>query len=82
MDYRVFDLKSRAPLDTLELHVLARAYYAAWRAVHGTTPESRHPMPMLNAFFDFNASPTEPLQHHDSAAQSGAATPMAAFVKD
>lgn len=60
MDYRVFDLESRAPLDTLELHVLARAYYAAWRAVHGAEPERRHPMPMFNAFFDFDDSPASP----------------------
>jgi hypothetical protein len=56
MDYRVFDLETRAPLDTLELHVLARAYYAAWRAVHGTTPESQHPLPMFNAYFEFEDS--------------------------
>jgi hypothetical protein len=68
MDYRVFDLESRAALDTLELHVLARAYYAAWRAVYGTPPESRHPMPMFNVYFDFEAPPAMPLQHGDSAA--------------
>jgi hypothetical protein len=55
MDYRILDLQSRRPLDTLELHVLARAYYAAWRAVHGSAPESRHPMPMFNVVFDFDA---------------------------
>jgi hypothetical protein len=69
MDYRVFDLKSSAPLDTLELHVLARAYFAAWRAVHRTTPESRHPMPMFNAFFDFYAPPMMSARSSDNAAQ-------------
>jgi hypothetical protein len=73
MDYRVFDLKSGAPLDTLELHVLARAYYAAWRAVHGTTPESQHPMPMFDVFFEFEASSERPLERGDSAAQLVAA---------
>jgi hypothetical protein len=57
MNYRILDLNSRRPLDTLELHVLARAYYAAWRAVHGTVPEDRHPLPMLNALIDFEALP-------------------------
>ena len=70
MDYRVFDLETRAPLDMLELHVLARAYYAAWRAVHGSAPENRHPMPMFNVCFDFEASPAKPLQHDDTAGQA------------
>lgn len=56
MNYRVFDLKTRVPLDTLELHVLARAYHAAWRAVHGFTPERQHPLPMLNVALEFNDS--------------------------
>lgn len=62
MNYRVSDLRTRAPLDTLELHVLARAYYAAWLAVHGVTPESRHPMPMFNASFEFDDSSARFLQ--------------------
>jgi hypothetical protein len=70
MDYRVFDLETRAPLDTLELHVLARAYYAAWRVVHGTPPEGRHPLPMFNVFFEFDASSAKPLHGGDSAAQA------------
>lgn len=56
MDYRVFDLKSHAPIDTLELYVLARAYAAAWRVVHGAPPENRHPMPMFNVVFEFDTS--------------------------
>ena len=67
MNYRVFDIKSRAPLDTLELHVLARAYYAAWLAIHGTTPEGRHPMPMFNVVFDFDDSSAILLQGGDNA---------------
>lgn len=56
MDYRVFDLESRAPLDTLELHVLARAYRAAWQAVHGTLPEGPHPLPMLRSVVEYGSS--------------------------
>jgi hypothetical protein len=70
MDYRVFDLETRAPLDTLELHVLARAYYAAWRAVHGITPEGRHPLPMFNVFFEFDASSATPLPGSDGGSQA------------
>ena len=62
MNYRVFDLETRAPLDTLELHVLARAYYAAWEAVHGFAPEGRHPLPMLNVTFEFDDPSESSLQ--------------------
>lgn len=76
LHYRVFDLTSSAALDTLELHVLARAYYAAWRAVHGAPPEDRHPMPMFNALFDFGASPAMAAQGNDGAAHTVAAGSM------
>lgn len=56
MNYRLYDLKTRAPLDTLELHVLARAYFAAWRAVHGTLPEGPHPLPMLRSVVEYGSS--------------------------
>jgi len=75
MDYRVFDLETRAPLDTLELHVLARAYYAAWRAVHGTKPEGRHPMPMFNVFFEFEDSSARSLQQENDARQPPTSQP-------
>ena len=69
MNYRVFALESNAALDTLELHVLARAYCAAWRVVYGKPPQGRHPMPMFNVFFDFDDSSAMPLQRGDEAEQ-------------
>ena len=62
MNYRVFDPETRAPLDTLELHVLARAYYAAWQAVYGFAPEDRHPLPMLNVAFEYSDPSESSLQ--------------------
>ncbi len=59
-NYRVSDLETGAPLETLELHVLARAYYAAWLAVHGVAPQNRHPLPMLHAAFEFDEPPAAP----------------------
>ena len=59
-NYRVSDLETGAPLETLELHVLARAYYAAWLAVHGIAPQKWHPLPMLNAAFEFGEPPAMP----------------------
>lgn len=76
MNYRILGQQNHALLDTLELHVLARAYYAAWRVIHGMAPEGRHPMPVFNVFFDFDAFPAMPLQRRDSAAQSVAAGSM------
>jgi len=54
MDYQVVDAKTGEPLDVLELHVLARAYYAAWRVVRGPEPEGRHSIPTLHTNIDFN----------------------------
>lgn len=62
MNYRVFDPETRAPLDTLELHVLARAYYAAWQAVHGFAPERQHQLPMLNVTFEYSDPSESSLQ--------------------
>ena len=38
MNYRTFKQSSRERLDALELHLLARAYYAAWWRVHNSEP--------------------------------------------
>jgi hypothetical protein len=81
MDYRVFDLETRAPLDTLELHVLARAYYAAWRAVHGATPEGRHPLPMFNVYFEFDASSARSLQKGNDARQPPTSQPPSSGLR-
>jgi len=72
MNYRILAGQNHALLDTLELHVLARAYYAAWRVVYGKPPQGRHPMPMFNVFFDFDDSSAMPLQRGNRSAQSAA----------
>ena len=56
MDYKVVDMRTGAPLDLLDLHVLARAYYAAWRVVHGPEPKGKHPMPTLHVLIDYGSS--------------------------
>lgn len=55
MKYRIFKLGKREPLDELELHVLARAYYAAWQCMHGSAPVREHVMPRLGLLIDFGA---------------------------
>ena len=59
MHYRILDLTTGEPLDTLALHVLARAYYAAWLAIHDRAPESRHPMPALRVVIDYSGVGTQ-----------------------
>ena len=51
------------PLDTLEMHVLARAYRAAWRSLHACDPVSRHVIESLDVMFVFGNQP-----HTDPAA--------------
>ncbi len=68
MNYRIFRLGTREPMDELELHVMAKAYYAAWQCVHGRAPVREHIMPRLGLLIDFGApaasGPGESL--HDS----------------
>ena len=45
------------PLDTLEMHVLARAYRAAWRSLHACDPVSRHVIESLDVMFVFGNQP-------------------------
>ena len=45
------------PLDTLEMHVLARAYRAAWRSLHARDPVSRHVIVSLDVMIVFGNQP-------------------------
>jgi len=53
IDYSVFTLRDRAPVDALEAHVLARAYEAAWRALYRCDPVGRHVIEALGLAIDF-----------------------------
>jgi hypothetical protein len=57
MKHRVLSQTTREPLDALELHVLAKAYYAAWWRVHGSEPIGKHAIPSLEVVIDFRDSP-------------------------
>jgi hypothetical protein len=67
MNYRIFRLGTREPMDELELHVLAKAYYAAWQCVHGRVPVREHIMPRLGLLIDF--SPPKPVENGASPAK-------------
>ena len=44
-------------LDTLEMHVLARAYRAAWRSLHARDPVSMHVIEGLDVMIVFGSRP-------------------------
>ena len=53
MDYRLFRLSDSEPIETLEGHVLARAYDAAWRALYLCEPVGQHVIAGLGLTIDF-----------------------------
>lgn len=57
--YSIYSVSGMEPLDTLELHVLARAYRAAWRAMYARDPEDRHVIASLEVMIVFG-SPSDP----------------------
>jgi len=62
MNYRIINQATRESLDAIELHVLARAYQAAWQRMHDCKPLFEHAIPDLNLLIDFLPEPqrTEP----------------------
>jgi hypothetical protein len=59
MGYRLYSNSTGEPFDTVEMHVLAKAYRAAWRAVHGSEPAHCHILTGLDLLIDFE-SETQP----------------------
>ena len=53
MDYTLFRLYDRDRVDTLEAHVLARAYLDAWRALYMCEPIGEHALDNLGLGIDF-----------------------------
>lgn len=53
MIYRILRQTTREPMDELEFHVLARAYYAAWCCVHDSEPLREHAIANLDLLIDF-----------------------------
>lgn len=63
MNYRVMKQHTFERIDALELHLLARAYYAAWKRVHQSEPIHEHAIPSLNLLIYF-----EPVRSRAQAA--------------
>ncbi len=53
MDYTLFRIHDRNRVDTLEAHVLARAYVDAWRALYLCEPIGEHTLESLGLGIDF-----------------------------
>ena len=53
--YSIFRRSSRESLDTIEMHVLARAYRAAWRSIHARDPVSAHAIESLDLMIVFQS---------------------------
>ena len=55
MHYSLFRLCDSEPIETLEGLVLARAYEAAWRALHRCEPVGQHAIESLGLAIDFGS---------------------------
>jgi hypothetical protein len=53
MEYTLFSIADCQPIDTLEAHVLAQAYDAAWRALYSCEPAGQHVIEALGLAIEF-----------------------------
>jgi hypothetical protein len=67
LEYSIYSWPGMEPLDAIEMHVLARAYWAAWRSLHARDPAGRHVIASLDVVIVFGPRPLSA-----SAAQSAA----------
>jgi hypothetical protein len=51
--FQVLSLSGNAAAETVEAHVLARAYRTMWRARHGAEPAGQHVIASLDLIIDF-----------------------------
>ena len=58
-EYRIFSHSSGEPLDTVEMHVLARAYRAVWRSLFASDPRGPRVIASLDVLFVFSAEGVE-----------------------
>ena len=54
LEHSIYSWSSMEPLDTLEMHVLARAYRAAWRSFHARDPVNWHVIESLDVMIVFH----------------------------
>ena len=59
MNYSIYTHSSGEPLDAVEMHVLARAYRAAWRALFAREPVGPHVLRALDVMFVYAVEPPD-----------------------
>ena len=58
-EYNIFSHSRGEPLNTVEMHVLARAYRATWRSLFASDPRGPHVISALDVLFVFSAEDLE-----------------------
>lgn len=61
--YSIYSWPGTEPLDSIEMHVLARAYRDAWRSLHAREPASRHVIASLGVVIVFGGTVPSPAQN-------------------
>lgn len=56
MTFKLYSRTSGKPLDTVEMHVLAKAYRAAWRSQYTNDPTGLHVVEALDLVIDFGGA--------------------------
>ena len=59
--YAIYRCSTRESLDLLSLHVFARAYRDAWRALHACEPQGKHTVEGLDLLIEFGGRPVRAL---------------------
>jgi hypothetical protein len=72
--YRVFRLSGGEPVDSLEAHVLARAYGAAWRALRFSEPVGPHVLEGLGVVVEFDCVQASERPHAHAARSARASS--------
>jgi len=60
MEYKLFRLRDREPVEALEAHVLVHAYTAAWRKFYLSEPSGEHFIESLGLAIDFCSGEPRP----------------------
>jgi CelD/BcsL family acetyltransferase involved in cellulose biosynthesis len=53
MCFKLYSYSTGEPVETVEMHVLAKAYRAAWRSVHAREPGQCHVLAAVDLVIDF-----------------------------
>lgn len=54
MDFKLYSYSTGEPVDMVEMHVLAKAYRAAWRVLYAREPGQCHLLAALDLVIDFD----------------------------